>query len=151
MITLVSFIERVADLLASIDGLHWRALLAGSLMAIGGTGLKVLIPKLPTAHNGYVELYRNDTTAVFQYATDKNGEDLVAKLRPFSGSLTASALNSGVNVRRARRPCCCFFCCFIEHSAHCRAIRGVRQQGGSSGSPSPAPSSTAPRRTVGRA
>ena len=91
MSTLVSFIERAADLLAPIDGLHWRSLLAGSWMATDGTGLKVLIPKLPTAHNGYVELYRNDTTAVFQYAADKNGEDLVAKLRPFSGTLTADA------------------------------------------------------------
>jgi transposase len=89
--TLVSFIERAADLLAPIDGLHWRSLLAGSWMATEGTGLKVLIPKLPTAHNGYIELYRNDTTAVFQYAADKNGDDVVAKLRSFSGTLTADA------------------------------------------------------------
>lgn len=50
--TLVSFIERAADLLAPVDGYHWRQLLAGSWMATDGTGLKVLVPKLPVAHNG---------------------------------------------------------------------------------------------------
>jgi hypothetical protein len=58
--TLVSFIERAADLLAPVDGYHWRQLLAGSWMATDGTGLKVLVPKLPVAHNGYIELYRNE-------------------------------------------------------------------------------------------
>ena len=45
--SLVLFIERAADLLSGIDGLHWKQLLAGSWMATDGTGLKVLIPKLP--------------------------------------------------------------------------------------------------------
>lgn len=89
--TLVNFVERAADLLAPIDGLHWKQLLAGSWMATDGTGLKVLVPKLPTAHNGYIELYRNNELAVFQYAADKNGEDVVAKLRSFRGTLTADA------------------------------------------------------------
>ena len=89
--TLVGFVERAADLLAPIDGLHWKQLLAGSWMATDGTGLKVLIPKLPTAHNGYVELYRNRECAVFQYAADKAGDDVVAKLRSFRGTLTADA------------------------------------------------------------
>jgi hypothetical protein len=40
--TLVSCIERAADLLAPIDGLHWRKLLAGSWVGTDGTGLKVL-------------------------------------------------------------------------------------------------------------
>src|SRR5690606_34817100 len=35
---------------------------------------------------------------------------------PLLTSFTASALNSGENDRRSRRPCCCFFCCFMEHS-----------------------------------
>jgi hypothetical protein len=91
MSTLVSFIERAADLLAPIDGLHWKRLLASSWMATDGTGLKVLIPKLPVAHNGYVELYRNRELAVFQYAADKRGEDVVAKLQTFHGTLTADA------------------------------------------------------------
>lgn len=91
MSTLVSFIERAADILAPIDGLHWKQLLAGSWMATDGTGLKVLIPKLPAAHNGYIELYRNRDVAVFQYEADKNGESLDAKLKPYSGTLTADA------------------------------------------------------------
>ena len=89
--TLVSLIERAADLLAPIDGLHWRRLLAGSWMATDGTGLKVLIPGLPKAHNGYLELYRNRELAVFQYSPDKNGDRVADMLRPFRGKLTADA------------------------------------------------------------
>ena len=91
MSTLVSFIERAADLLAPIDGLHWRKLLAGSWMATDGTGLKVLVPKLPAAHNGYIELYRDTQTAVFQYEADKSGDAVVNKMQPFRGTLTADA------------------------------------------------------------
>ena len=89
--TLVSFVERAADLLAAIDGLHWKWLLASSWMATDGTGLKVLIPGLPAAHDGYIELYRNGECAVFQYSPTKHGDDVVAKLRPFEGTLTADA------------------------------------------------------------
>lgn len=89
--TLVGFVERAADLLAPIDGLHWKQLLAGTWMATDGTGIKVIIPKLPAAHNGYIELYRNRECAVFQYAADKTSDDVVAKLRPFRGTLTADA------------------------------------------------------------
>jgi transposase len=91
MSTLVSLIERAADLLAPVDGLHWRTLLEGSWMATDGTGLKVLVPHLPAAHNGYVELYRNQQTAVFQYEADKSGDVVATKLRRFSGTLTADA------------------------------------------------------------
>ncbi|HEX5098303.1 MAG TPA: IS66 family transposase [Polyangiaceae bacterium] len=89
--TLVSFIERAADLLSGIDGLHWKQLLAGSWMATDGTGIKVIVPKLPEAHNGYLELYRNDELAVFQYEPTKDGDVVTAKLRPFRGTLTADA------------------------------------------------------------
>jgi hypothetical protein len=89
--SLVSFIERAADLLAPVDGLHWRQLLAGRWMATDGTGLKVLVPKLPAAHNGYIELYRNDEVAVFQYEPEKGGESVVSKLAPICGTLTADA------------------------------------------------------------
>ena len=91
MSSLVTFIERAADLLAPVDGLHWKELLASSWMATDGTGLKVLIPKLPAAHNGYVELYRNRELAVFQYSADKSGDAVVSKLRSFRGTLTADA------------------------------------------------------------
>lgn len=89
--TLVSFVERAADLLAPIDGLHWRTLLSSTWMATDGTGLKVLVPGLSSAHDGYVELYRNADCAVFQYAAHKGSEDVVAKLAPFRGTLTADA------------------------------------------------------------
>ncbi|HMA95925.1 MAG TPA: transposase, partial [Polyangiaceae bacterium] len=91
MSTLVSLVERAADLLAPIDGLHWRQLLNGKWMATDGTGLKVLIPELPAAHNGYIELYRNQELAVFQYEPDKNSDAVVSKLTPFHGTLTADA------------------------------------------------------------
>jgi hypothetical protein len=89
--TLVSLIERAADLLGPVDGLHWRRLLSGSWMATDGTGLKVLIPGLPKAHNGYLELYPSRELAVFQYSADKSGDRVVAMLRAFRGKLTADA------------------------------------------------------------
>ncbi len=91
MSSLVTFIERAADLLSGIDGLHWKQLLAGSWMATDGTGLKVLVPGLPAAHNGYVELYRNTEIAVFQYEADKSSDAVVSKLQSFHGTLTADA------------------------------------------------------------
>jgi transposase len=89
--SLVSFIERAADLLAPIDGVHWQQLLASKWMATDGTGLKVLVPKLPVAHNGYVELYRNNDVAVFQYEPTKDGDDVKNKLEKFRGTITADA------------------------------------------------------------
>jgi len=89
--SLVSFVERAADLLAPVDGVHWRQLLAGRWMATDGTGLKVLVSKLPEAHNGYIELYRNNEVAVFQYEADKSGEVVENKLASFRGVLTADA------------------------------------------------------------
>ncbi len=91
MSTLVSLTERAADLLSPVDGLHWRQLLSGTWMATDGTGLKVLVPQLPAAHNGYIELYRNQELAVFQYEADKSSDAVVSKLAPFHGTLTADA------------------------------------------------------------
>jgi len=89
--SLVSFVERAADLLAPIDGVHWKQLLAGKWMATDGTGLKVIVPKLPVAHNGYIELYRNNDVAVFQYEPTKDGDIVKNKLENFQGVLTADA------------------------------------------------------------
>ena len=89
--SLVGFIERAADLLAPVDGFHWKKLLAGQWMATDGTGLKVLVPGLPAAHNGYLELYRNTELAVFQYSADKCSDALVSKLTAFRGTITADA------------------------------------------------------------
>lgn len=81
--TLVGFVERAATLLAPIDGLHWRRLLQGSWMATDGTGIKVLVPGLRAAHDGYIELYRNMECAVFQYEATKASDVVVSKLAPF--------------------------------------------------------------------
>lgn len=89
--SLVNFVERAADLLAPVDGVHWKQLLAGSWMATDGTGLKVIVPGLPAAHDGYLELYRDDARAVFQYEPTKASVDIVAKLASFCGTLTADA------------------------------------------------------------
>lgn len=89
--TLVNFVERAADLLAPVDGVHWKRLLAGAWMATDGTGLKVIVPGLPAAHDGYLELYRDGACAVFQYEPTKAGDDVVQKLAPFAGTLTADA------------------------------------------------------------
>ena len=89
--TLVSFIERAADLLAPIDALHWKQLLASAWMATDSTGLKVLVPGLPAAHDGYIELYRNLSCAVFQYEASKASEHLAGKLDKFCGTLTSDA------------------------------------------------------------
>ena len=89
--TLVSFIERAADLLAPIDALHWKQLLASAWMATDSTGLKVLVPGLSAAHDGYLELYRNLSCAVFQYEASKASEHLAGKLDKFCGTLTSDA------------------------------------------------------------
>jgi transposase len=89
--SLVSFVERAADVLAPVDGEHWKQLLASRWMATDGTGLKVLVPKLPEAHNGYIELYRNNDVAVFQYEADKSGDVVESKLSSFKGVLVADA------------------------------------------------------------
>lgn len=87
----VTQIERAADLLAPIDGEHWKQLLTSQWMATDATGLKVLIPKLPGSHQGYLEIFRNDETVVFQYEPHKGSEELVSKLKPFEGVLVADA------------------------------------------------------------
>ncbi len=89
--SIVNFIDKAADLLSPIDGLHWQQLLASPWMATDGTGLKVLIPGLSAAHNGYIEVYRNRECAVFQYEADKTSEPVIAKLKAFSSTLTADA------------------------------------------------------------
>ena len=88
---LVTQIERAADLLAKVDGEHWKQLLASNWMATDATGLKVLIPKLPGTHNGYLDVYRRDELVVFQYEVDKGADAPADKLKPFSGVLVADA------------------------------------------------------------
>ena len=87
----VTQIERAADLLAPIDGEHWKQLLGGDWMATDATGIKVLIPDLPGSHNGHLECYRRDDVVVFQYEAAKGADALVGKLAPFAGLLVADA------------------------------------------------------------
>jgi len=87
---LVTQVERAADILAPVDGVHWRQLLSGDWMATDATGLKVLVPKLG-AHHGHMEVYRRDDVAVFQYEPHKGAEVLASKLAPFAGVLVADA------------------------------------------------------------
>ena len=91
MSVLVGFIERAADLLAPIDGQHWRELLAGSWMQSDATGLKVLIPKLSGSHQGYLECYRRDDLVVVQYEPEKGAETQAQKLKSFKGTLLVDA------------------------------------------------------------
>ena len=88
---LVSQVERVADLLGPVDGVHWKQLLAGEWMATDATGLKVLVPGVKGSHNGHLEVYRRDDLVVFQYEPNKGSEALVSKLAPFTGTLVADA------------------------------------------------------------
>jgi transposase len=101
MSTLVGFIERGADLLEAVNGYHWRQLLAGRWMATDGTGLKVLVPTLKAAHNGYLEVYRRDDLVVLQYEPTKDAATLEAKLAPFKGTLVSDAEHrfNGVHAR----------------------------------------------------
>ncbi|MFP4542265.1 MAG: IS66 family transposase [Opitutales bacterium] len=88
---LVTQLERASDLLGPIDGEHWKRLLQSDWMATDATGLKVLVPKVPGSHNGYIEAFRNDSMVVFQYEPDKGAEMLAAKLAAFEGVLVADA------------------------------------------------------------
>lgn len=88
---LVSQVERASDLLGATDGEHWKQLKAGSWMATDGTGLKVIVPKVPGTHNGYLEVFRRDELVVFQYEPSKDGETIKAKLKEFEGCLVVDA------------------------------------------------------------
>jgi transposase len=88
---LVTQVQRTADLLAPIDGVHWKQLLEGSWMAHDATHLNVLVPDVPGTHNGHIEVYQREGTVVFQYEHDKAGATLASKLQPFRGTLVVDA------------------------------------------------------------
>jgi hypothetical protein len=89
--TLVKLVERAADLLDGVDGHHWQQLQKGPWIATDSTGIKVLIPALPHAHDGYLEQYRNNDAVVFQYEATKDGEIAERKFKNFKGTVTADA------------------------------------------------------------
>lgn len=88
---LVDQIRRASELLDAIDGVHWKALLAGAWMATDATGLKVQVPGLPGTHYGHLEVYRRDDLVVVQYEAEKGAATLANKLKPFAGVLVADA------------------------------------------------------------
>ncbi len=87
---LVSQVERVADILAPIDGEHWKQIKASPWMAMDMTGLKVLIKDVG-AHNGYLEAFRTDDAVVMNYEPTKGAEALLAKLDGYKGVIVADA------------------------------------------------------------
>jgi transposase len=86
----VTQIEAAADILAPIDGVHWRRLLSADAMGSDGTGLKVQIPGAGL-HHGFIEVYHNADQVVFQYEAEKGGETQASKLAKFEGALLVDA------------------------------------------------------------
>lgn len=86
----VAQIEAAADILAPIDGEHWKQLLAGDWMATDGTGLKVQVPGVGL-HHGFYEVYHRDDLVVIQYEAEKGGETQAGKLAKFEGGLLIDA------------------------------------------------------------
>lgn len=79
--TLASFIERAADILAPVDGVHRKSLLGASWMATDGAGLKVLIPDPERPRTTATSSRTDGTTSPSFSMPDKAGENLLAKLR----------------------------------------------------------------------
>lgn len=89
--TAVRLVEHAAKLVDGVDGEHWRQLKAGDFMQSDGTGLSVLIPGVPGSHKGYLEVYLNGPTAVFQYEAEKGAATLEGKLKGFRGTMVVDA------------------------------------------------------------
>lgn len=87
---LVAQIEAAADILAAIDGEHWKQLLAGDWMGSDGTGIKVQVPGVGL-HHGYFEAYHRDDLVVIQYEAEKGGETQADTLAKFKGALLIDA------------------------------------------------------------
>ena len=88
---MVHLVQRCAELLAPIDGVHWRELLSGPWMATDATHLAVVVKGVPGTHRGYLEVFVRDDLVVMQYEPEKGGATLASKLAPFSGTLLADA------------------------------------------------------------
>lgn len=89
--TAVRLVERAADLLAAVDGEHWRQLKASGLLLSDGTHLAVVVKGVPGTHRGYLEVYLHGPTVVFQYEPEKGAAALVAKLSGYEGFLVVDA------------------------------------------------------------
>jgi transposase len=87
---LVTQSEAAADILAPIDGEHWKDLLAGDRMSSDGTGYEIMV-KGQGLHHGYFEVYHRDDVVVFQYEAEKGGKTQADKLQKFAGTLMVDA------------------------------------------------------------
>ena len=88
---LVHLVQKCAELLGPIDGVHWRDLLAGRWMAMDATHLAVVVKGVPGTHRGFLEAFVRDELVVMQYEPEKGGKTLVSKLATFSGHILADA------------------------------------------------------------
>jgi transposase len=89
--TLVSLIQRAAELAEAIDDAHWAHLKAGLYIAFDGTGLKTLIPGQDKAWDGYLEVYTRGEVSVFRYDLTKHADGLQARLDGYTGTLVCDA------------------------------------------------------------
>lgn len=89
--TLVSVMFKAGDLLAAIDGEHWRELLAERWLHTDGSGIDVIVEGHPGVVRGHIDVFTRQDVAVYTFALTKDGEDFAGKLGKFTGTLVADA------------------------------------------------------------
>jgi transposase len=114
----VTQIEAAADILAPIDGVHWKCLVGASSMASDGTGLDVQIPGAGL-HHGYIEVYHNREQVVFQYEPEKGGATQATKLANYKGALLVDAESRYNETFRAHRQ-------IVEYNCNAHPRRKLR-------------------------
>jgi len=88
---LVNQTAHVAKLLETIDGEHWKQLLAGPQLATDGTNFKVQIRGVAGLQHAYLETYHHADAVVFHFELEKSGSTQAAKLSGFEGLLLVDA------------------------------------------------------------
>lgn len=88
--TLVSIMSQAGGLLAAIDGVHWKQLVAGDWMNADGSGIDVVVNKGGVAR-GIIDVFTRDDIAVYTFSVSKNGKDFAGRLSKFEGTLVADA------------------------------------------------------------
>jgi transposase len=89
--TLVRLIELAAKLASTIDGAHWKELMARRCILTDGTHLKVQIEGLPKTWHANLDVFNGDEIAVYQFALTKHGDDLAALFTGFRGVVMCDA------------------------------------------------------------
>ena len=70
---LVYLIERAADLLGPIDGVHMKQLKEGGVIGLDGTSIAVVVEGLDTTWKGFLEIFCRDHLHVYPYTPTKIG------------------------------------------------------------------------------